>query len=61
MERSNQALFCEKCLLQFDKIAYDIHKINCKAETEENPTDIKTKDAGLKLQRKGPFTNYVCT
>ena len=41
MEKNDQALFCDKCSLQFDKkIVYDIHqsfvhKIKDKVEIEE--------------------------
>ena len=47
MERINNALFCDKCLLQFDKkIVYDIHlsfvhKISSKVESEEKTIEWK--------------------
>ena len=44
MEITNEALFCQKCSLQFDKkIVYDIHlsfvhKISGKVESEDKQT-----------------------
>ena len=55
MERINNALFCDKCSLQFDKkIVYDIHlsfvhKISSKVESEEKIIEIK-EDTGLLFQ-----------
>ena len=52
MERINEALYCEKCSLQFDKkIVYDIHlsfvhKMNIEVKSEEKTIEIKENDAG---------------
>ena len=49
MEKNNMPLFCEECLLQFDKKrAYDIHqsfvhKTRNKVEIEEKRIQIKKK------------------
>ena len=51
MKRTNNALFCDKCSLQFDKkIVYDIHlsfvhKISDKVETEEKEIENMKEDA----------------
>ena len=56
MEITNQALYCEKCFLQFDKkIVYDIHlsfvhKMNIEVKSEEKTIEIKEEDEGLVLQ-----------
>ena len=55
MEKTNQALFCDKCSLQFDKkIVYDIHqsfvhKIKDKVEIEEKTIQIKEENEGLAI------------
>ena len=56
MERINNALFCDKCSLQFDKkIVYDIHlsfvhKISGKLESEEKTIEIKEEDSSSVFQ-----------
>ncbi len=56
MERINNVLFCDKCLLQFDKkIVFDIHlsfvhKISIKVESEEKTIEIKNEDTDSACQ-----------
>ena len=55
MEKRNRLLFCEKCLLQFDKkIVYDIHqsfvhKTRNKVEIEEKIIQTKEENDGLEI------------
>ena len=56
MEITNAALYCEKCLLQFDKkIVYDIHlsfvhKMNIEIKLEEKKLETRENNVGLVLQ-----------
>ena len=50
MEITNEALYCKKCSLQFDKkIVYDIHlsfvhKMNIEVKSEEKTVEIKEEE-----------------
>ena len=67
MEIINNALFCDKCLLQFDKkIVFDIHlsfvhKMSIKIESEENSIEIKNEDTDSAFQTnsKKPNQNII--
>ena len=67
MDRINNALFCDKCLLQFDKkIVYDIHlsfvhKISSIVESEEKTIEIKNEDTDSAFQTdsKKPNQNII--
>ena len=56
MEITNEALYCEKCSLQFDKkIVYDIHlsfvhKINIEVKSEDKTIEIKEEDLVLQCE-----------
>ena len=63
MKRTNNALFCDKCSLQFDKkIVYDIHlsfvhKISDKVETEEKEIENKKEDVVSVFQSDNAKSN----
>ena len=67
MERINNALFCDKCLLQFDKkIVFDIHlsfvhKMSIKIDSEEKTIEIKNEDTDSAFQTnsKKPNQNII--
>ena len=63
METINEALYCEKCSLQFDKkIVYDIHlsfvhKMNIEVKSEEKTVEIKEEEEdGKKRSTRNPNT-----
>ena len=67
MEKTNEALFCGKCSLQFDKkIVYDVHlsfvhKAKDTVEIEEKINQIKEENEALVIlcDDKKPKTNLV--
>ena len=67
MDRINNALFCDKCLLQFDKkIVFDthlsfVHKISSKVESEEKTIEIKNEDTDSAFQTdsKKTYQNII--
>ena len=62
METINEALYCEKCSLQFDKkTVYDIHlssvhKMNIEVKSEEKTVEIKKEEDGKKRSTRNPNT-----